>query len=141
MTRKFASIELARLYEAQGYLKDALSMYRELDDDVLEGGAEVRAAVKRLELALLKADDTGSELPEIFPKEDPAVGILSTLEELNFEEDRLEEIGTEAGAESRNPELSVGGREEKMAELMEKWLALMVVRKRLQLFKRIRARV
>lgn len=83
MTRKFSSIELARIYEAQGYLKDALAMYRELDDDVLAGGAEVRAAVKRLELALLKADDSSLDLPEIPLEDDPGAHILSTLEELN----------------------------------------------------------
>lgn len=120
MTRKFASIELARLYEAQGYLKDALSMYKDLDDDILEGGGEVRAAVKRLELALLKADE-----------EDPPEQILLTLEELT----------AEGESEPRIPEPPIREKEEKMTELMEKWLALMVVRKRLKLFKRIRARV
>ncbi len=78
MTRKFASIELARLYETQGYFQDALSMYKRLDDDVLKGGAEIRAAVKRLELALLAQDDEGDPSGEL-------AQIEQTLMELSFE--------------------------------------------------------
>lgn len=133
MTRKFASIELARLYEAQGYVEDALSMYRSLDDDVLEGGAEVRAAVRRLELAVLQQEgEKGmSGKPDDATPAGPGQMIASSLAALNGD---LE-------FEERIPDRPQSPEERKIAGLMEKWLALMVVRKRLQLFKRIRARV
>lgn len=139
MTRKFASIELARLYEAQGYLQDALAMYKALDDDVLEGGAEVRAAVKRLELALLRQGEDAAPGPE-GGAQDPAALLRATLDELNGpEEPELPEglDHIEAGA----PPRPRSEKEERIAVLMEKWLALMVVRKRLKLFRKIRARV
>lgn len=131
MTRQFASMELARLYEAQGYIEDALATYKALDDDVLEGGAEVRAAVKRLELALLKqGDDPAGAQKDTPPAQDPAALLRATLDELN---DSPENDTPEAPQRS--------GEAERIAVLMEKWLALMVVRKRLQLFKTIRSRV
>ncbi len=136
MTQKFASIELARLYEAQGYIKDALAMYGRLDDDVLEGGAEVRAAVKRLELALLKQEgeqDAGEVLAQT--PADPGQSIIDSLAVLNGDEQGEAPLEETASQRPR----SAG--EDKIAGLMEDWLMLMVVRKRLQLFKRIRARV
>ena len=131
MTRKFASIELARLYEAQGYIEDALAMYQSLDDDVLDGGVAVRAAVKRLELALLKREDERETGRPDGNFDDPGERILSSLAALNGD-----------GAFEKNlPDPPHSAQERTIAKLMEKWLALMVVRKRLQQFKRIRARV
>ena len=60
MSHDNTSIELARLYEAQGHLQDALSMYRELETDAGSDAAEIHAAVKRLEKAMSRPDDTGS---------------------------------------------------------------------------------
>jgi hypothetical protein len=124
MTRKFASVELARLYETQGYIQDALAMYRSLEDDALAEGAEVRAAVKRLELTLLKrqSNDRHGE-----PPADSGQAIAASLAALNRDVECEEPVWS--------PE------QEQIARLMERWLALLVVRKRLLLFKRIRARV
>lgn len=91
MTQQFASIELARLYESQGYLEDALTMYKILDEEVHSDGSEVLAAIHRLETAL-----------EAVPEPD---------------------------------------REQKIARLLDKWLMLMVVQKRVRLFSAIRARL
>ncbi len=148
MTRNFASIELARLYETQGYFQDALSMYQRLDDDVLKGGAEIRAAVKRLELTLLKQDD-GQDLPSELGQIEQT---LIELNDVNF-------VGLGPGVEADTAEIqltleenepnseiqSESGiqlpHEKKMALLLEKWLMLMVVQRRLNLFKAIRARL
>lgn len=115
MSRKFASIELARLYETQGYLEDALFMYNRLDDSgAPKGGAEVRAAIKRVEQALgnqgRAADDAG-------------LSIGRALKDLN---------GTDR---------CTTGPEQDMARLLEKWLMLMVIQRRVSLFKSIRARL
>jgi len=132
MTHKFASIELARLYEAQGYIDDALAMYRCLEDDALDGGAEIRAAVKRLELAFLKqkGERDAGESQENIPA-DPGQSIIDSLAALNGYEPLEEPVSN----------MPRSAEEDKIAGLMEDWLMLMVVRKRLQLFKRIRARV
>lgn len=50
MTEQFASIELAGLYETQGYIDDALDMYKILTDDSAEAvRKEALEAVARLE--------------------------------------------------------------------------------------------
>ena len=134
MSKPFASIELARLYENQGYLEDALAMYNALDHDILKGGAGIRAAIKRIELALLQQD----VLPEAASADtsgpyDPAETIASALAELNPEQ--------MAPLADPIPGHDMPPREQMLAGLMEKWLALMVVRKRLQLFAAIRSRL
>ncbi|MDD9304288.1 MAG: hypothetical protein HUK40_18840 [Desulfobacter sp.] len=121
MSYKFASIELARLYETQGYLQDALDTYKKLDDDVLKGGAEVRAAVKRVEMAL---DGNVQKKEYSEPKKD----IQKILALLNQD------------AAKRFSDSPLFDRE-KIARLMEKWLMLMVVQKRVQSFKAISKRL
>ena len=136
MSKPFASIELARLYETQGYLEDALTMYKALDHDILKGGSGIRAAIKRIELALLQQEPfTGAEGDTDSGPADPAALIASSLAELN-----PEEMGAVPEPPVSPEETRVSG-EMRLAGLMEKWLALMVVRKRLQLFTRIRSRL
>lgn len=136
MTQPFASIELARLYETQGYLEDALTMYNALDHDILKGGAGILAAIKRIELALLQQkSQTGTETDEGPAPADPVTQIVSSLAELNPEEMGALHEPAEASGRVMEP------RETQLAGLMEKWLSFMVVRKRLQLFARIRSRL
>lgn len=135
MTLKFASIELARLYETQGHLADALAVYRQLDDNVLKGGAEVRAAVKRLELAILRQEAGEPEGLET----DPGAGILSALEELNPETVRLPD--PDMGPAALDSEQDGEPDKERIGQLIERWLMLLVVQKRLDLFKKIRSRL
>ena len=168
MSKRFASIELARLYETQGYLEDALAMYKSLNDDVLKGGAEVRAAVKRIELAMLRQDQVGDAheaidlaLKDISDMElDPPVLVADyRTERPHVETDIDDDIPVDSGDGADNlfeytPELNgadfeqggpasyePGSKEENMAGLMEKWLMLMVVQRRVNLFKAIRSRV
>ncbi|WDP88877.1 MAG: hypothetical protein HUN04_03650 [Desulfobacter sp.] len=117
MTEQFASIELARLYESQGYLDDALAMYRTLTH---EGGdaamvSEAEEAVTRLEEQLSESRGTP---PDTAP--------LPEMEGMDIQEGRKE------------PESE---QEKRMAALLEKWLMLMVVQKRVNVFKAIRARL
>ncbi|MCG8632879.1 MAG: hypothetical protein MI863_03575 [Desulfobacterales bacterium] len=156
MTRKFASIELARLYETQGYFEDALSMYRRLDDDVLKGGAEVRAAIKRIELSRPGQDedqDAPEELARIeqslaelsFEGLEPAVKTTAAdvLKEADDQDNLFAFAPDENGRDDEAGSESVAQlpREKKMARLLEKWLMLMVVQRRVNLFRAIRARL
>ena len=119
MTDQFASIELARLYESQGYTEDALAMYKVLAEQDAEGEGEIRAAVARLESALSSGDE---------PRQSPQQHIAEALAEL----------GESPPGEITEKRV---GSEDRISSLLEKWLMLMVVRKRVKLFKAIRARL
>ncbi len=99
LEKEFASIELARLYESQGYKEDALVMYRTLID---------------------------------------ADGTVDVVSEAHEAIARLEVIADTAAA--GNAELKPGGyreNENKVARLLEKWLTLMVIHKRVNVYKSI----
>jgi len=49
MTRNFASLSLARLYEKQGYIDDALEIYKAIDISQYPDGALILDAISRLE--------------------------------------------------------------------------------------------
>lgn len=132
MTQQFASIELARLYESQGYFEDALAMYRILDDEGGHSeGPEVRAAITRLEGSM---EGRGKPAP------------LS--DGLDFEKMIAEVNGPAMGGEPEpDQEASPLGvapeteQEERLARLLEKWLMLMVAQRRVRTFKAIREKV
>lgn len=123
MTDQFASLELARLYESQGYLDDALDMYRTLagEDGSEDTVSEAREAVARLE-TLVSGPQDGS-------------GNALGLQELQADE--LAELDELA---EQSPRV-LSNEEKRMADMLERWLMLMVVQKRVNLFKAIRARV
>jgi len=91
MTSDFGSLPLAQLYEKQGYIDDALEIYRAMDTSQNE---DVRDAVSLLEAQKEAADNS---------------------------RDRTN------GAQ--------------MAHLLEVWVRLIVMRKRTDIFKAIRARL
>ncbi len=138
MTQQFASIELARLYESQGYLEDALSMYKALGEDTGGEESEVGAAIHRLEASLAGGD-----------KPAPLSGdgdIKKTIAELSGQ---VPDMG-EASYQALDPELEPASEfvssiqtdgEKRIARLLDKWLMLMVVQKRVKLFKAIGARL
>ena len=118
MTQEFASIELARLYETQGYYEDALSMYKALEEEQGAGGdPEIRAAIKRLETS-----PVGQGKPA-------ALGGGSELKKTIAELGGPEPLPCETENEKR------------ISRLLDKWLMLMVVQKRVKLFKSIKARL
>ena len=126
MTEEFASIELARLYETQGYLEDALAMYQNLDQESLKNGAEIRAALKRVQLAM----DCGGR------PDKAGLSIDQALKDINGPDPGIPM--TPGGDEPIHRPCDPG---EPMARIMEKWLMLMVVRQRLNLFQSIRDRL
>ncbi|NOX34022.1 MAG: hypothetical protein GXP56_09845 [Deltaproteobacteria bacterium] len=90
MTHEFKTLELARTYESQGYLQDALEIYSSLNTG--KAPDEVKAGLKRIEKRL-----------------------------------------KDKGKDTR--------KEENISRLFEKWLMLMVLKQRLDNFKKIKARL
>ncbi|MBU3953434.1 MAG: hypothetical protein KKF12_09805 [Proteobacteria bacterium] len=99
MSQEFNTLELARIYEAQGYLQDAFEMYQALaeesrEKDSREKVPEINAGLHRMEAALQRQGN-------------PPANALESVE-------------------SPLP----GG---KTAHLLEQWLMLMVLQKRVAL--------
>jgi hypothetical protein len=90
MTLELQTLELARIYEAQGYFKEALKIYSFLNKE--KSSNEIKAGLKRMEK---KMEDEGQD---IFPREN-------------------------------------------ISRLFEKWLMLMVLKQRLDNFKKIKSRL
>lgn len=144
MTQQFASIELARLYESQGYLADALSMYKELDEEAQGDGTEIKAAINRLEAAVAEQSEPASPSPE--GEFEKTIAELSGSDpKIGHEPDRESESGKGSETEPQPVSNFVSAiktdREKRIARLLDKWLMLMVVQKRVKLFKAIRARL
>lgn len=110
MTRNFASLQLARLYEKQGYIDDALEIYRQIDTSQATDAKDILAAISRLEALKKTADATSKE-------------------NLNKQ-----------GYDALKPDQS-RTREAGMAQLLEIWLKLIVMQKRVDIFKSIKARL
>lgn len=110
MTRNFASLPLARLYEKQGYIDDALEMYRAIDTSQSPDAKSILDAIARLEVQK-KIADSKENLKE------PGQDVLKP--------DQVQGSTREAG----------------MAHMLEVWLRLIVMRKRVDIFKRIKARL
>lgn len=62
MSPEYDTIELARIYESQGYFQDALDIYARLNREARSQDPEIRAAVSRMEKTL--ARKTGAHDPE-----------------------------------------------------------------------------
>lgn len=110
MTRNFESLALARLYEKQGHIDDALEMYREIDTSQSPDAKNILDAISRLEAQKKIADSK------------------ENLKELNqdvLEPDQVEYITKEA----------------RMAHILEVWLRLIVMQKRVEIFKSFKARL
>jgi hypothetical protein len=59
MTSNIKTLELAKLYEQQGYYKDALDIYLYLDEQ--NTGTELQEGIKRLEAQMTESGDETSE--------------------------------------------------------------------------------
>ena len=92
MNLEYNTLELARIYENQGYFQDALDIYSGLNREARSQDPEIRAAVNRMEKAL------------------------------------------ERKTEPVDPEQSV-------ADSLEQWIQLLILEKRLRLFRKIRSRL
>lgn len=110
MTSDFVgSLPLARLYEKQGYIDEALEIYRAIDTNQ---DAHVLDAVSRIEAQKDAAD--GKESAKDPNYDDPGLN-----------SDPVQDSTKEA----------------KMTHLLEVWVRLIVMRKRADIFKAIRARL
>ena len=90
MTQDIKTLELAKLYESQGYYEDALKIYSFLNNR--ETTNEITAGLKRMEKKI--DNEVSDSLPE-----------------------------------------------EKISQLFEKWLMLMILEQRLDNFKKIKSRL
>ena len=110
MTRNFATLSLGRLYEKQGYIDDALEIYREIDTSQSPDAKHILESISRLEAQKEIADS----------KE-------------NFKE---------PGQDGLTPDqVQVSTKEARMAHLLEVWLRLIVMQKRVDIFKSFKARL
>lgn len=118
MSQEFNTLELARIYERQGYFQDAFEMYQALaaekeptDDSKMD--PDIISGLHRMESAL-----QNQAAP---PKDDP--------------KDELED------APQNDPESLKGPTPENRIEcLLEQWLVILVLEKRLKLFKQVKSR-
>jgi len=106
MSQEFNTLELARIYESQGYFQDAFNMYQALAKDSLnkegqEMDPEINAGLQRMEAAAKDPAD---------PWENASQTLTESLPEKTIE------------------------------RLLEQWLVVLVLEKRLNLFKQIKSR-
>ncbi|WP_035237434.1 hypothetical protein [Desulfobacter vibrioformis] len=110
MTRNFASLALARLYEKQGYIDDALGIYRAIDTSQSPDAQNIFDAISRLEAQTKTANaDCKENLKE------PGQDVLTPHQ--------------------------AGTKEDRMAHMLEIWIRLIVMQKRVDIFKNIKARL
>ncbi|PIE62945.1 MAG: hypothetical protein CSA25_02530 [Desulfobacter postgatei] len=105
MTHNFASLPLAREYEKQGYIDDALEIYRAMDTDQNPDAQEIRDAISRL--------DTQKH--------------AGAAQDLN------------------GPDTDISGptrtKETRVVHLLDTWLRWVVLQKRVEILKNIKARL
>ncbi|MBU0969728.1 MAG: hypothetical protein KKC20_03735 [Proteobacteria bacterium] len=132
MSDEFITLELARIYESQGYFRDALDMYRALEaeeEDAQEGekdvqarDLEIAAGLLRMESALKKQDSQAD------PRENPLEPLAKALASL---------------AEPREPladHFSADSLPEKgISPLLEQWLMLLMLEKRVNSMKQLKS--
>ena len=110
MTHNFASVRLARLYEKQGYIEDALDIYKAIDTSRHPEAKEILDTISRLEARKSTAGTVCKE-----------------------------------NADSSGPDVVMPGqvltKEARMAHMLEIWLKLMIMQKRVDIFKNIKARL
>ncbi len=106
MSHEFNSLELARIYESQGYFQDAFDMYQALANEAGEKGdqhreSEINAGLGRMEFAL---QNQANPLKE-----------------------------------NSDPVSELAPSEKRMDHLLEQWLMLMVLEKRLKIVKQVKS--
>lgn len=133
MSDEFITLELARIYESQGYFRDARDMYRALkaeeeeakegEEDVQARDLEITAGLQRMESALKKQDTQADPLEN--PLE-PLVKALSSLAESR------EPLADPLSADT----LPVKG----INFFLEQWLMLLMLEKRVNSMKQLTSR-
>jgi len=114
MTRNFATLSLGRLYEKQGYIDDALEIYREIDTSQSPDAKHILESISRLEAQKEIADS----------------------------KENFKEPFKEPGEDVLTPDQVQGStKEARMAHMLEVWLRLIVMQKRVDIFKSFKARL
>ncbi len=113
MGQDIKTLELARIYETQGYFRTAHKIYTFLDEQKTSN--EIKAGLKRCEKRMV-SDKKPNKISD-----QPAENQPADIEPSNSEIDFLPE--------------------KKISKLLEKWLMLMVLQRRLNTYKKIQARL
>ncbi len=116
MNQDFNTFELAGIYESQGCFQEALEMYQALEkkDPTGKKNPTRDAEVKAAVNRMELAIQNQSEEPEHYSKQTPIQPLEQTLDAMP---------------------------EKKIEQLLEQWLTLMVLDKRLSAFKRVKKRL
>ena len=125
MTQNFASLALARLYEKQGYTKDALEMYQALDVSCYPDAEDIEGSIARLQAIETQAplNTVAQETQGVSNNEPP---------KKDFHQ---------SGSDVASSDMTGVSKEEGMSLLLEKWLMLMIMQKRVDVFKDIKSRL
>jgi hypothetical protein len=113
MSQEFDTLELAKIYESQGYFKDAFEIYQALAEN---------------------CDDNGKNI--IDPQINDGLNRMSVAmgnPPIQLGKEELEKTALETPA-SLPPE-------KRIEKLLEQWLMLMVSQKRLSLMKQVKSRI
>lgn len=118
MDQDINTLELARIYESQGYFRTAQKIYAFLDEQ--NTSTEIRAGLKRCEKKMIPNESAENPLKENYSQDD----LITDIKSVNFQpEDRR------TGVDSKK----------KIPLLLEKWLMLMVLQRRLSKYKKNQA--
>jgi hypothetical protein len=118
------TLELAKLYESQGYWGDAHDIYSFLNET--EPTGEIEAGLRRMEK---KKDADESEKTPDAPVED----IWKKMSEI------AEGGDGNSSDDKSTPDKNPGGK--KISDLLEKWVMLLILKQRFDNFARIKARL
>ncbi len=111
MNQDIKTLELARIYESQGYFRTAHKIYSFLDEQKTSN--EIRAGLKRCE----KRKTTDQPVDNHSPGDDQLI------------DTQHDDVQIDVSSEK------------KISVLLEKWLMLMVLQRRLNTYKKIQARL
>jgi hypothetical protein len=125
MNQDIKTIELAKVYESQGYFQDALDIYTFLDGK--ETSNSIQAAIKRMEKRVQEDGHADSQNENASDK-------MSELDKINVSN------SIKVSDSIKVPDnIKVHGKN-RVPLLIEQWLMLMVLKQRLSAFKKIKAR-
>ena len=144
MKDEFITLELARLYESQGYFRDALDMYRALESeegekDIQARDLEIAASLTRMESVLKKQDSQADSLENpLEPLAEALAFLAEPLEPLPgpILTDPLLTDSVSADPFSRDslPEKGIN-------PLLKQWFMLLMLEKRVNSMKQLKSRV
>ncbi len=129
MISEMNTIEIAKLYESQGYYEDAYQVYLKLDRQ--NSSSQTRAGINRMEMKIATASESDDAI-EGFDFQnlvhDGLVDDNLLVDDNQVDDNQVDDNG---GSEPR----------ERIAYLCEKWINLIVLKHRLSRFKKFKTRL